>query len=63
MNEFVYKALDSQINPGKYTKEQLRENYLDADAAEYWLNKYFNETGESKKNYINAINKDNNNEY
>ena len=32
----------------------------DADAdAVYWLNKYFNITGENKQDYIDAINKDN----
>ena len=33
--------------------------YADADAAVYWLNKYFNITGENKQDYIDAINKDN----
>ena len=33
--------------------------YADADAAVYWLNKYFNITGENKQDYIDEINKDN----
>ncbi len=66
-------VIDHQINPEKYTQEQLEENYNAADAAyvaaayvaaatvcsNYWLNKYFKETCENKQDYIDAINKDN----
>ncbi len=57
------------LYPENYTKEQLEENYLAdytadyavraACAAEYWINEYFNETGENRQDYIDAINKDN----
>ena len=31
----------------------------DAAAVDYWLRRYFKETGENKQDYIDAINKDN----
>ena len=95
-------VIDNQLNPDKYTKEQLEQNYADAtayaahaahaaaaayactsaayayaahatayasddtDAAtyaaatvDYWLRRYFKQTGEIKQDYIDAINKDN----
>jgi len=30
--------------------------------AEYWIDSYFNETGENRQDYIDAIHKENNNE-
>lgn len=83
MNPHIIFVIDHQLNPEKYTKEQLEENAkaantvwddaetgsttiyaanaaADADAkAAYWLNEYFNITGENKQDYIDAINKDN----
>ena len=42
MNKNLMMVIDNQMNPGKYTKEQLRQNaseaatiYSNADAAEY----------------------------
>tara|TARA_R110002050_G_scaffold44235_1_gene105438 strand:- start:228 stop:509 length:282 start_codon:yes stop_codon:yes gene_type:complete len=91
-------VIDNQLNPDKYTEEQLDENaadayvaYYAADAAaaayactsaayahatayasddtdaatyaaatvDYWLRRYFKQTGENKRDYIDAINKDN----
>ena len=62
MNKHILTVIDNQLNPGKYTRAQLQDNAADADAAAdavYWLNKYFNITGENKQDYIDAINKDN----
>jgi hypothetical protein len=73
-------VIDHQLNPDKYTKEQLKDNaYVAANAADaaayaaadaayaaanaaavtYWINEYFEFTGENKQDYIDAINKDN----
>ena len=80
MNKHILMVIDNQLNPDKYTQEQLDKNADDAydaydtdyaadyDAAAaayyaaYWLNQYFKQTGENKQDYIDAINKDNNNE-
>jgi len=95
MNRFILTAQGSLLYPENYTKEQLRQNHLDAWAAydvaantagadraadyaaraaawaaraanaaanyatgctEYWLNKYFELTGENRQDYIDAIN-------
>ena len=71
MNKHILMAMDSVANPGKYKHEQLRKNCKVADAAayaaddadaanvtyEYWLNKYFERSSESKQDYIDEINK------
>ena len=77
MNKHILMVIDNQLNPDKYTQEQLDKNASDAyeayanactyaaaavvtaDAATYWLDKYFKKTGENKQDYIDAINKDN----
>ena len=67
-------VIDHQLNPDKYTQEDLDKNaasayvaydtaydaaYAAASAnATYWLNRYFELTGENKQDYIDAINKD-----
>jgi hypothetical protein len=84
-------VIDHQLNPGKYTQEQLKQNadaaydaydyaydavafsakvayfaaydayaFAYADAATYWLGRYFEFAGENKQDYIDAINKDSN---
>ncbi len=66
-------VIDHQLNPEKYTKEQLKDNAAAADAyaayaayadgltsdaaAEQWVNRYFEQTGENKQDYIDHINK------
>ena len=66
-------VIDHQLNPDKYTQEDLDKNaasaYVAYDAAydaayaaasanaTYWLNRYFEITGENKQDYIDAINK------
>ncbi len=63
------------LYPENYTKEQLEKNCdaaftaayaaradYAAGWAEYWINEYFNETGENRQDYIDAIHKENNNE-
>ena len=68
-------VIDHQLNPGKYTQEQLEQNADSAAAAAayaahtaytaaaadttHWLNRYFRLSGENKQDYIDAINKDN----
>ena len=65
-------VIDNQLNPDKYTKEQLKQNAaatraaaravrdrVNVNAADYWLSEYFVNTGENKQDYIDAINKDN----
>ena len=70
MNKHILTVIDNQLNPGKYTQKQLEENAATAadayaayafyaDAASYWLKRYFERTGENKQDYIDAINKDN----
>ena len=72
MNKHILMVIDNQLNPGKYTQEQLDKNayaanaYVyattaaaDASAVDYWLDKYFKKKGENKQDYIDAINKDN----
>ena len=77
MNKHILMLVDHQLNPAKYTKEQLDKNAEDADNvdaayvysaaayayadidADYWLDKHFENTGENKQDYIDAINKDN----
>ena len=99
MNKHILMVIDHQMNPDKYTQEQLQENYkaafgvaaadkaafgvdaypaaylatndsdvkaawaacdvADAAAndsdAPYWLNKYFEITGENKQDYIDKL--------
>ena len=80
MNNTILFVIDHQLNPDKYTQEQLKENYRAANAnasdaaaadygaadyaayaadyaasASYWLNEYFERTGENKQDYIDAI--------
>ena len=75
-------VIDNQVNPNKYSVDELYDNYVAAcaarDAASYaaacavnaeyfavrdaymvdfWLDEYFNRTGENKQDYIDAINK------
>lgn len=103
MNPYILMVIDNQVNPSKYSVDELNDNYvaacaatLDAashaaacaardavyyvavcaacsarDAASYvaacaardaymvdfWLDEYFNRTGENKQDYIDAINK------
>ncbi len=45
-----------------YTVEAARAAAYDTNRAEYWLNKYFKLTGENRQDYIDEINKENNNE-
>jgi len=84
MNKHILTVIDHQMNPEKYTKEQLEDNRKAAYAAYrdnrksgaayrtayraaatyttttyYWLNKYFIQSDESKQDYVDAINKDN----
>ena len=75
MNKHILMVIDNQLNPDKYTKEQLKKNADDSRAATYaadvdayaadnadagyWLNEYFKLTAENKQDYIDAINKDN----
>ena len=71
MNKHILTVIDHQLNPDKYTKEQLKQNseaaaYAATYAANaayaahaaYWLKRYFKHTGENKQDYIDAINKD-----
>ncbi len=69
MNKHILMVIDNQLNPGKYTQEELDKNCNDAfDAyaaanaaasyATYRLNIYFKHAGENKQDYIDAINKD-----
>ncbi len=74
MNKHILMVIDHQLNPDKYTQEDLDKNaasaYVAYDAAydaayaaasanaTYWLNRYFELTGENKQDYIDAINKD-----
>ena len=67
MNNTILFVIDHQLNPDKYTQEQLEENARAAAAAyyaaayydnNYYLKRYFNHTGENKQDYIDAINKD-----
>ena len=70
LNPFILVVVDSQLNPDKYTLEQLRDNraaaawnaYATWDAswttayrAACWLDKYFTRTGENKQDYINEL--------
>jgi len=85
MNKHILMVVDHQLNPNKYTQEQLEDNrtnaYVDyayaansaanaiaydatADYAtaayaaayvDYWLDEYFQRTGESKQDYIDEI--------
>ena len=84
MNPHILMVIDNQINPDKYTLDELKANAEAADAnantdtayveayaacaacadtyaaaadADYWLNEYFNYSGENKQDYIDAINK------
>ena len=67
MNPHILMVIDNQLNPAKYTKEQLKQNSVDADAAadaaaayayaaavDYWLDRYFKQTGENKQDYIES---------
>jgi len=74
MNPHILMVIDNQMNPEKYTLDELKDNaygdrstyavYAAADAtvyaaaytADYWLNKYFDYSGENKQDYIDAIN-------
>ena len=91
MNKHILMIIDHQLNPNKYTQEQLEDNrktanadyayaansaanasaYANADNADnaanaayaaayvdYWLDEYFQRTGESKQDYINKITKE-----
>ena len=74
MNPHILMRIDNQLNPDKYTQEQLDKNTDDAHdaydaaaaayaatyayAAAYWIDQYFKHTGENKQDYIDAINKD-----
>jgi len=70
MNKHILFVIDHQLNPGKYTQEQLEDNskaawaayrtaaLTAADAAyatTYWLNEYFIESGENKQDYIDKL--------
>ena len=96
MNKHILMVIDHQLNPGKYTQEQLKDNALAADATyravadvdvwdayavdaaataaayaavftaavdaadintEYWIDKYFERSGENKDDYIKELNK------
>ena len=100
MNKDILMALDHLANPDKYTKVQLKDNALAADATyravadvdvwdayavdaaatatataaayaavftaavaaadintEYWIDKYFERSGENKDDYITELNK------
>ena len=87
MNKHILLIIDHQLNPGKYSKKQLRQNatiaaviyaeyaigagYVDYAAAnaaaacaaadiaaiEHWIDRYFNNSKESKQDYINEINR------
>jgi len=94
MNPHILMAIDNQMNPDKYTLDELKAaaayaysayaachaSYAYADyegwyssrnaaaaaytaaygttvKVTYWLNEYFNYTGENKQDYIDAINK------
>ena len=73
MNPQILMVIDNQLNPDKYTQEQLDKNTDDAyDAAAaaaayvagdqtdaYWIDRYFEHTGENKQDYIDAVNKGN----
>jgi hypothetical protein len=70
MNKFILVAM----NRKNHTQEELDENCTaaaayaaaadayaaDAAAAEYWINRYFERTGEDKQDYINEIERINN---
>jgi len=74
MNPHILMVIDNQMNPSKYSVDELKANAADAanayavyeaaDAtvyaaaytADYWLNKYFDYSGENKQDYIDAIN-------
>ena len=62
LNPFVLVVIDNQLNPDKYTQEQLEDNAAAANNAatyaadvDYWLDKYFTRTGEDKQDYINEL--------
>ena len=95
MNKHILFVIDHLANPGKYTKVQLKDNALAADATyravadvdvwdayavdaaataaayaavftaavdaaadintEYWIDKYFERTGENKDDYIKEL--------
>jgi len=60
MNKHILTVVDNQLNPGKYTQEELDKNaraaWVASNAAtvctNYWLNEYFKHTGENKQDYI-----------
>ena len=59
-NAAAYIADNAAANAAAYTAANAFCVATDAAAdAVYWLNKYFNITGENKQDYIDAINKDN----
>jgi len=93
MNPHILFIIDHNLNPDKYTKEQLDKNadaaydaydyaatytvayaayaaatacyacyHDDAHVAAYRLGRYFKQTGENKQDYIDEINKENNND-
>jgi hypothetical protein len=62
LNPFILVVVDNQLNPDKYTQEQLEDNadaaWACADADEdatYWLDKYFTKTNENKQDYIEEL--------
>ena len=73
MNKHILMVIDHQLNPGKYTQEQLKDNALAADAADAasafastlaasalasdWVDIYFERSGENKDDYIKELNK------
>ena len=73
MNPHILMVIDHQLNPDKYTQEQLDKNdkaayaaYAAASASasadvdvDYWLRRYLKPLGENKQDYIDAINKEN----
>jgi len=87
MNKHILLVIDHQLNPDKYTKAQLEDNYKTATycgeaskwksyeayraayraaycantggstSVDYYLNEYFEESGENKDDYIMELTK------
>lgn len=65
MNKYILTLVDNELNPEKYTKEELvksRRQYLDPIFDSVYrsdFDNYFELTAENKQDYIDQVNKDN----
>ena len=59
LNEHILFVMKWKDDPSQFTQEQIKENYDAASAAAiYWVNKYFERSGEHKQNYLDKIEAD-----